>query len=285
MLPDGVPRRVTILSMRRLILLLAALSLPLLAGTADLDGTKVEYTATGKGRTAVVLIHGWTCDRTLWDAQVDALKASYHVVALDLPGHGASGAVPDYSMRRFARAVEAVMRAEKIERAVLVGHSMGGAVMLEFTRLFPGKAAAIIAVDAIMPSQADAAVLPEVAARFQGPDALAAREKMVRGMFTPATTPEMRAKIEKVMLGTAAETAAGAMKGIAEPEVWRDGVIDVPLLQIIAATNNYVTEEGLKRRFPRTKLVQVAGTGHFLHMEKPAEVNRIMLDWLREQSL
>lgn len=285
MLPEGGRQRVTILSVRHPILLFTALSLPLLAGTAELDGTKIEYSAAGKGQTAIVLIHGWTCDRTLWDAQVDALKARYRVVAVDLPGHGVSGAAPDYSMRRFARAVEAVMRAEKIERAVLAGHSMGGAVMMEFARLFPGKAAAIIAVDAIMPSSADAAVLPEVAARFQGPDAMATREKMVRGMFTPATTPEMRAKIERVMLGTAAETAAGAMKGIAEPEVWRDDVIDVPLLQITAATNNYVTEEGLKRRFPRTKLVQVPGTGHFLHMEKPSEVNSIMLGWLREQGL
>lgn len=285
MLPEVGRRRVTILSVRHPILLFTALSLPLLAGTAELDGTKIEYSAAGKGQTAIVLIHGWTCDRTLWDAQVEALKARYRVVAVDLPGHGRSGAAPDYTMRRFARAVEAVMRAEKIERAVLAGHSMGGAVMLEFARLFPGNAAAIIAVDAMMPSSADAAVLPEVAARFQGPDAMANREKMVRGMFTPATTPEMRAKIERVMLGTAAETAAGAMKGIAAPEVWRDDVIDVPLLQITAATNNYVTEEGLKRRFPRTKLVQVPGTGHFLHMEKPAEVNAIMLGWLREQGL
>jgi hypothetical protein len=100
--------------------------MPLLAGTAELDGTKIEYTAAGKGRTAIVLIHGWTCDRTLWDAQVEALKGRYRVLAVDLPGHGASGAAPDYSMRRFARAVEAVMRAEKIERAVLAGHSSFG---------------------------------------------------------------------------------------------------------------------------------------------------------------
>lgn len=271
--------------MRRLFLFFAALSLPLLAGTAELDGTKIEYSAAGNGRTAVVLIHGWTCDRTLWDAQVEALKERYRVLAVDLPGHGASGAAPDYSMRRFARAVEAVMRAEKVERAVLAGHSMGGAVMLQFARLFPEKVAAIIAVDAIMPSSAEAASLAGFAARFQGPGAMANREKMVRGMFTPATTPEVQAKIEKVMLGTAAETAAGAMLGLAEPEVWRDGVIDVPLLQITAGTNNYITEEGLKRRFPRAKLVQAPGTGHFLHMEKPGEVNAIMLGWLREQGL
>lgn len=266
-------------------LLALFLALPLLAGTALLDGAKVEYSATGKGPRAVVLIHGWTCDRTLWDAQVEALQGSYRVIALDLPGHGASEAAPAYSMRLFARAVEAVMRAEKIERAVLAGHSMGGAVMLEFARLYPAKVSAIIAVDAMFPSQAESAALAPFAARFEGPDAVANREKMVRGMFTEATSAEARARIEKVMLGAPAATAAGAMKGLADPAVWRDDVIDLPFIEIAAATSAHLAGERLRARFPRATLRRVPATGHFLHMEKPAEVNAIILDWLRQQGL
>lgn len=264
----------------RILVLLSLLVLPLGAGTATLDGAKIHYTAAGQGKEAIVLIHGWTCDHTLWEPQITALSRRYRVLALDLPGHGRSDPAPDYSMKRFARAAEAVMRQEKIPRALLAGHSMGGAVMLEFARLFPAKVVAIVAVDAMFPDSAAAATLTDFAARFSAPDAQAQREKMVRGMFTPATTPEVRAKIEKVMLGAPGETAAGAMKGIADPDVWRDDVIDVPFLQIAAASSTYLTEEAMKRRFPRAQFVRVPGTGHFLQLERPEQVNEVLLDWL-----
>lgn len=261
------------------------MSLPMLAGTAVLDGAKVYYAATGRGPTTVVLIHGWTCDHTLWEAQAAALSARYRVLAVDLPGHGRSEPAPDYSMRRFARAVRAVLEKEKVRRAVLIGHSMGGAVMLEYARLHPDSVQAIIAVDAIFPELEAARGLASMAARFEGPDAAEARRKMVEAMFTAATPPEAREKIRRVMLGTRAEVAAGAMRGIADLSVWREDRIDVPFLEIAAASNTYLTAEILRRRFPRAEMVRVEGTGHFLHMEKPAEVNRILLEWLARQGL
>jgi pimeloyl-ACP methyl ester carboxylesterase len=267
--------------MRAVLLLLV--SLPLLAETAELDGAKIHYAAAGRGAHTVVLIHGWTCDHTFWDAQVEALKGRYRVIALDLPGHGRSGAAPEYSMKRFARAVNAVMVEENVRQAILAGHSMGGAVMLEFARLYPDKVLAIAAVDAIFPEPEAAKILASWAARFEGPEALEERRKMVQGMFTDATTAELRRKIESVMLAAPADVAAGAMRGIADLSVWREDRIDIPFVEIAAESSTYVTEDLLKKRFPRAKLVRVPGTGHFLHMEKPAEVNRILLEWLGAQ--
>ncbi|MEJ5367857.1 MAG: alpha/beta hydrolase [Bryobacteraceae bacterium] len=266
----------------RLILLLA-MSLPLLAGTAFLDSAKIHYAAEGRGPRTVVLIHGWTCDHTFWQAQIDALKQRYRVLAVDLPGHGRSDPAPDYSMQRFARAVNAVLEKENARKAILAGHSMGGAVMLEFSRLYPEKVLAIVAVDAFFPDPGASKPLEALAARFEGPNAAAERAKMVQGMFTSATSPEVRRKIETVMLGTPAEVAAGAMRGLADLSVWREGQIDVPFVEIAAETSTYLTEEGLRKRFPRATLIRVPGTGHFLHMEKPAEVNRVLLEWLSAQ--
>ncbi|MCL6543926.1 MAG: alpha/beta hydrolase [Bryobacteraceae bacterium] len=269
--------------MRAMLLLLV--SLPLLAETAELEGTKIYYAAAGRGAHTVVLIHGWTCDHTLWDAQMEALKRRYRVIALDLPGHGRSGAAPEYSMKRFARAVNAVMAKENVRQAVLAGHSMGGAVMLEFARLYQEQVLAIVAVDAIFPEPEAARSLASLAARFEGADALEERRKIVRGMFTDATKAELRLKIESVMLAAPADVAAGAMRGIADLSVWREDRIDLPFVEIAAETSTYVTEDLLKKRFPRAKLVRVPGTGHFLHIEKPAEVNRILLEWLAAQGL
>lgn len=258
---------------------------PLLAGTALLDGRRVYYASAGEGSRTIVLIHGWTCDHTFWDAQVAALKGRYRVLAVDLPGHGRSDPAPEYSMRRFARAVNAVLEREGAGRAILAGHSMGGAVMLEFARLYPGKVVAIVAVDAYFPDPGASKPLETLAAQFEGPAAMEARAKMVRGMFTAWTPPDIRRKVETVMLGTPAGVAAGAMRGMADPSVWSEGAIDVPFLELAASSSSFITEESLRRRFPRAALIRIADTGHFLHMEKPDEVNRTLLAWLAEQGL
>src|SRR5688572_29431609 len=55
------------------------------------DGVHIEYQVYGRGDPAVVLIHGWSCDANYWRSQLDALKAKYTTVTVNLAGHGASG--------------------------------------------------------------------------------------------------------------------------------------------------------------------------------------------------
>jgi pimeloyl-ACP methyl ester carboxylesterase len=104
---------------------------------ATLDGMKVHYESYGAGRDAVVFVHGWTCDLTFWKAQVPAFAAKTRTLAIDLPGHGRSDAPrTTYSMDLFARAIDAVMRDAGVDRAVLVGHSMGTPVVRQFYRRY-----------------------------------------------------------------------------------------------------------------------------------------------------
>src|SRR5947199_9047906 len=118
--------------MRRFLILLL-ISLPLFAADlkyAKSDGAKVHYESYGQGKEAIVFIHGWTCDLTFWRAQAP-VYTKHRSLLIDLPGHGLSDKpeVP-YTQERFARAVEAVMREAGVERAILVGHSMGTPVAL-----------------------------------------------------------------------------------------------------------------------------------------------------------
>ena len=112
-------------------LLLAA---TVFAETALLGGRKVHYSTYGNGKQAVVLIHGWTCDESVWAANIGELAQHFRVLTVDLPGHGQSEVAPSNSMETYADAVSAAMHHAKIKRAVLVGHSMGGAVILAFAR-------------------------------------------------------------------------------------------------------------------------------------------------------
>lgn len=169
------------------------LSASLPAGDPLADGRKVHYSVTGAGPSALVLIHGWASDSTFWSANVPHLASHYRVLAVDLPGHGQSDPAPDYSpkysMDSFADAVSAVMNAEHIRKAALVGHSMGAAVLLAFARRHPELATALVAVDGFMIDSAQAERLQAFAKSFQGPNAMVAREKMIASLFLRRPRP------------------------------------------------------------------------------------------------
>ena len=99
--------------MKRLLALLAVLAIVAPVSAATVDGMRIQSAVAGAGNQTVILVHGWTCDSSSWDAQVPVLAARYRVITVDLPGHGKSDSPKDgkFSMDLFARAVEAV-RAE-----------------------------------------------------------------------------------------------------------------------------------------------------------------------------
>src|SRR6202046_4888243 len=138
--------------MRSLASLLLASCLPAGLSAATVDGIKIHSSTAGKGPKTVILVHGWTCDETTWNSQVPELSKQFRVITLDLPGHGQSGAPKDgkLSMELFARAVEAVRKDSKAERVVVVGHSMGTPVVIEYARLFPKHTAALVFVDGLV---------------------------------------------------------------------------------------------------------------------------------------
>jgi alpha-beta hydrolase superfamily lysophospholipase len=91
---------------------------------AKLNSTQIHYESHGKGKEALVLVHGWGCNLNHWRDQIPELSKRNRVIALDLPGHGLSDKPEtNYDMDLFAAAIEAVMKDAGVERAVLVGHS------------------------------------------------------------------------------------------------------------------------------------------------------------------
>lgn len=106
----------------------------------------------GKGGLPVVFVHGLGGDHEVWRAQLDHLRRTRRAVALDLRGHGRSSPSPDplaYAPQDLAEDVHAAMGALGIPRAVLVGHSLGGAVIAAFAERYPEEAAGLFFVDSI----------------------------------------------------------------------------------------------------------------------------------------
>jgi pimeloyl-ACP methyl ester carboxylesterase len=281
--------------MRSILHLLLATSFVTALSAASVDGIKIHSSTAGKGPKTVILVHGWTCDETTWNAQVPELSKEYRVVTLDLPGHGQSGAPKDgkLSMELFARAVEAVRKNSKAERVVVVGHSMGTPVVIEYARLFPKHTTALVFVDGLVnltvaPASSTGSGTgsgPRVPnpSQMTGPEGVKARETMIRGMFSASTTPAMQQHILSMMLAAPESTAVGAMQATFDPAYWKGDVFTEPVLGLYADHSRSGDREYMKTHFPNMDYEEISGTGHFLMMEKPEEFNRLLIAFLDKQ--
>ena len=250
------------------------------AAAASLDGFQIHSTTKGSSAKTVIFVHGWTCDESSWDSQVPEFSKNYRVITLDLPGHGKSGAPKDatLSMELFARAIEAVRAEAKADKVVLVGHSMGVPVIRQYARMFPSHVAGLVPVDG--PLHLSGNFTPPNADALKGAPGLKAREGMIRGMFGPGATPPVQDHILKMMLAPPETTAIQAMSAMFVSSVWTEEQMPFPLLGIYADHSGSNDPAFTKKIFPNGSTVEVKGTGHFVMMEKPAEFNKLLGDFL-----
>lgn len=96
----------------------------------------LHYNKIGSGHP-VLLVHGFPNDGSSWDVVLPLLSSNYQYIVPDLPGAGKSAALPELSLEKMADSILEILEQEKIEKAVLVGHSMGGYTIMEAVRHFP----------------------------------------------------------------------------------------------------------------------------------------------------
>ena len=111
-----------------------------------LHGREVAYVVGGEGPT-LLLIHGIGGDWRTWEPVLDGLARNHHVVAVDLPGHGGSAKGPgDYSLGALASALRDLGGALGLERATVIGHSLGGGIAMQFAYQFPERCERLVLV-------------------------------------------------------------------------------------------------------------------------------------------
>ena len=253
---------------------------------ANFDTNKVHYLTIGKGAKTVVFIHGWSCNSGFWREQVPALADKASLVLIDLPGHGKSDKPHvTYSMDFFARAVLAVMRDARVNKATLVGHSMGTPVICRVHQQAPDKVAALVAVDGILRRPQ---MKPEDVERFTGPyrtpEYRAHATNFIRSMFPNPGSEILRDRVLSEMLTTPQYVMSGAMDGMfgADQPAWDLPAVTVPVLVLNAKNPMWSSdyETWVKSLSPRTDYRVFEGVGHFLMLEKPAGVNAALVAML-----
>ena len=254
----------------------------------SLDGVRIHYQSYGKGREALVLIHGWTCSIDYWRDLIPDLSKRSRVIAIDLPGHGLSDKPQvAYTMDLFARAVDAVMRDAGVKRGVLVGHSMGTPVARQFYRKYPEKTLAIVIVDGALRSYGDKKLMEGFIAPLRGANYKEAGAGMLAGMGGPSLSSELKERIQASFLKTPQYVLVSAMEGMADESIWGQDKINVPVLAIMAKSPFWAadTEQFYRSIAPRLDFQMWDGVGHFLMMEKPKEFDAAVIAFLDKNAL
>ena len=246
---------------------------------SSFDGAPIAFDVTGTGSPALVLVHGWSCDRSYWSGQVDWLSASNTVVTIDLAGHGDSGlGRDDWTIASFGADVAAVVEHLDLDSVVLVGHSMGGDVVFQAARRLPGKVEALVMVDTYKKLgfwNTDSEI-DEFAAEFAS-DFPGVTEGFVRGFFPPGADQALVDRVAKDMASAPPEVAISALRSSFRHAREIPGLIDELNIPIAAINpDDSPTDRESMDQFG-VDVVIMPGVGHFLMMEEPERFNRLLL--------
>jgi pimeloyl-ACP methyl ester carboxylesterase len=241
------------------------------------------YSAAGTGEPALVFVHGGLADRSFFDGQLRAFAGRHRVVALDLAGHGESGTDrKKWGIPEFGGDIKAVVEAERLERVILFGNSLGGPAAVEAALLLPGRVIGVVGIDTFqdldhpntpeyMRRLADEVRRRAEAFRANYPGSVKA---MVTQLFHKDADPAVTADAERRMMKTSPDAARAMLSSLADydavPAARR---LTIPLRAING--DLYPTDVAAIRKVKADfDAVIMKHMGHYPMLERPDEFNR-----------
>ena len=262
-------------------------------GYVEYPGTKLYYEVDGDG-PALTLVHAGVAHLRMWDAQVAAFKDRYTVIRYDLRGWGKSTTEDVlWSMRDdLLRVLDHL----GVERTHLVGNSMGGSTALDFTLEHPDRVRSLTLVASGIsgfqgPEDVRTAPLePEMERLYEAKDWLGLAELETQmwtdGPGQPATRvdPEVRRRMVQWNVESySAEQEADQVQRLDPPAVGRLSEVKVPTLVVwgtFDVTSILTASDKLAAEIPGAKSHVFPEVAHMVSLEKPAEFNRLLSDFL-----
>jgi pimeloyl-ACP methyl ester carboxylesterase len=241
------------------------------------------YEEAPGGAPPLVLVHGWGCDHTFMAPQFAAFRGKYRVVAVDLRGHGRSDKPQQpYTISGFANDLAWVCHELALERPVVIGHSMGGAVALELAAGESQGLSGVVLLDtAVLPTPEVWASVQPVLAALHGPGYREfVRQFIADAFFLASDDAQFKTSIIMTMLETPQHVLASAFEGIL---AWDSAAAAarcrVPTLYV-ASTRPRGDVARFRQACPALVHGQVVSSGHFVQLEVPDQVNAMISRFL-----
>lgn len=246
------------------------------------------YTATGAG-TPVVLVHGWTADSTDYSWLIPLLQRNFRVIAYDLRGYGHSAPADGYGMDRQLRDLTAVIEQVAGEPALVVGHSLGGAVASSMAVEHPEHLLGVVVLDASYAAdEAGRARVERTREQLAGehPNEVVKSWFSSQASFTDQTPDWLRTLVLRRV-----DSVSPAMIRAGFAALWDHAPIafrpetdhylarrTVPVLVIHRKAASAAYEETTFQH-PASRAVVLAGGGHWVQVERAEDVNATIQDW------
>ena len=242
----------------------------------ELNPVQLVFEEQGQG-LPIVLLHGFPLDHTIWEPLLPVLKEQARIILPDLRGHGLSPiGQGTSSMILMAADIAALLDKLKIDKAIIVGHSMGGYAALAFAQAYPNRLAGL----GLIATQAAADTPEKRQDRLNQADEIGRKgmRHLAEHMSTRLTTkPELVPSLRALILKMNPKGAIAALKGMAERPDMTDFLpsITVPALVLAGLEDSLVHIERprtMQKLLARAWLVEVPSAGHLPMMEYPQKV-------------
>lgn len=251
--------------------------------------TKIAYTDQGKS-TAIVLLHGFLENSTMWKYLAPVLEKKYRVVCIDLLGHGQSDSLGYvHKMEDMADAVHQVLHDLKIRKAVFVGHSMGGYVSLAFAELYPEMMKGLVLMNSTSRADSEERILNRTRAiKAVKQNYVAAVRMSIANLFSEENRELLIDEIEWVKneaLQTPLQGIIAAQEGM-KLRNDREVILHFapyPILLILGKKDPVLSYEENKEQIENTAVQLVTfNDGHMSHIENKVELEKVLLDFLKK---
>jgi pimeloyl-ACP methyl ester carboxylesterase len=231
-------------------------------------------------RPPLILLHGLTFDRTMWQpavAELRKLDPRRRVLAVDLPGHGRSPAWPSYDFEGIAEGVHRAARHAKLHRPVLVGHSAGAVIATIYASRYPARG--VVNVDQWLQAEPLARLFQSLAGQLRGPGFVTAWE-MVEASMSIGLLPDAAQELLKSARNPRQDLVTGYLRELLDhppAEFARSAAAQLAALRTAQVPYLFVAgnEIGpdyrtwLSRVLPQATIAVWPASGHFPHLAHP----------------
>lgn len=251
--------------------------------TVTVDGIPIFYATAGEGdpggSPAIVFLHGAGGSHENWQKQLHALAPRGNAVAVDLPGHGKSGGDGHRTIAAYRDFVDRLLAALGLDRPVLVGHSMGGAIVQAMALAWPERLKGLVLVGTGARLRVSPKIFEAIAAGAEEAAAFIAR-----WAYSSSFPPHLLADGERALRQAPAEVMEGDFRACdAFDAMEQVGRIRLPTLVVCGAEDQLTPAkyaEYLHRQIAGSRLRVIPRAGHMVMLERAAEFNAALADFL-----
>ena len=246
------------------------------------DGVPLSFHDNESRKSALVLIHGWGCDHTTLLQQQAFFSDTHRVVNVDLRGHGESGSPKQiYSVAQFADDLAWLCQELGIQRAALIGHSMGGAVALETASRFPELVGAACLIDTAFQAPLETQkILAPLLPGLQSNDYENAYRKIMIALSLTSDREELRPVLSTLPRAPQHVLLSALQEHMERHDFAKAAASCSVPVAYIGASVALANLEQLKQLIPDIRSGQTLGSGHFSPWLVPEQVNAMLRRFL-----